>query len=91
MNKSDFIAKIAENSGLTKTDADKFLCAFVATVKEALANGEKIQILGFGNFELKDKAAREGINPLTKQPLSIPASKVPAFKVSKTFKDEFNK
>lgn len=91
MNKSDFIAKIAENSGLTKTDADKFLGAFVATVKEALANGEKIQILGFGNFELKDKAAREGINPLTKQPLSIPASKVPAFKVSKTFKDEFNK
>ena len=91
MNKNEFIARVAENAGMKKSDADKFLDAFIATVKEAMANDEKVQFIGFGTFEVKAREAKEGINPLTKEKINIPASKVPAFKASKTFKDELNK
>ncbi len=91
MNKNEFIARVAENAGMKKSDADKFLDAFIATVKEAMANGDKVQFIGFGTFEVKDREAKEGINPLTMEKIQIPASKVPAFKPSKTFKDELNK
>lgn len=87
MNKADLITKIAENSGLTKKDAEKALNAFFVSVEDALKAGEKISLVGFGTFEVKSRAARTGINPQTKQQIQIAASKVPVFKVSKALKD----
>ncbi len=87
MNKTDLIAGIAEKSGLTKKDSEKAIEAFVATVQEALVAGNKISLAGFGTFEVKEKAARNGVNPRTKEPIVIPATKAPSFKISKTLKD----
>ena len=87
MNKADLIASIAEKTELTKKDAEKALNAFLASVEEALVAGEKISLVGFGTFEVKQRAARKGINPQTKKEIDIPASKVPSFKVSKALKD----
>ena len=79
MNKSDLIANIAEKSGLTKKDADKALSAVIDSITEALKGGDKVQLVGFGTFEIRERAARNGINPLTKAEFKIPATKVPAF------------
>ena len=87
MNKTDLIAKIAEGADLTKKDAEKALNAFVDSVESALKAGDKVQLVGFGSFEVRARAARKGRNPQTKQEITIPASKVPIFKAGKAFKD----
>lgn len=89
MNKSVLIAKIAEKSELNKKQAEAALNAFVESVTEALKAGEKVQLMGFGTFEIKERAARVGRNPATGEPTNIPAKKVPTFKAGKGFKDEF--
>ena len=90
MNKTELIAAMAEKSGLTKKDSDAALAAFLASVEEALKGGDKVQLVGFGTFEVKNRAARTGINPQTKKPVKIAASKVPAFKAGKALKDALN-
>lgn len=87
MNKTDLIAKIAESADLTKKDAEKALNAFVEGVESALKAGDKVQLVGFGSFEVRQRAARKGRNPQTKQEITIPASKVPVFKAGKALKD----
>lgn len=91
MNKSELIAKMAEKSGLTKKDNEVVLKAFIEAVEETLENGDKVQLVGFGTFETRERAARVGRNPRTKEEIQIPASKVPVFKVGKEFKDRVNK
>ena len=91
MNKSELVAKIAADADLKKGDAEKFLDEFVATVKEVIAAGDKIQLVGFGTFEAKERGAREGVNPATGEKISIPACKVPSFKPGKGLKEELNK
>lgn len=91
MNKTELAVAIAEKSGLTKKDAEKAINAFIETVETTLKKGDKIQLVGFGTFEVRERAARKGRNPLTKQEITIPASKVPAFKVGKAFKDAVGK
>lgn len=91
MNKADLVAKMAEKSGLPRKDAEKALNAFTECVEDALVNGDKVQLVGFGSFEVRDRAARKGRNPQTKEEISIPASKAPIFKVGKALKDNVNK
>lgn len=88
MNKAELVAKISEKSGLTKKDSEKALAAFTETVMEEVKGGEKIQLVGFGTFESRARAARVGRDPRTNEPIDIPACKVPAFKAGKAFKDE---
>ena len=90
MNKTELVAAIAEKSGLTKKDAEKALVAFTESVEDALKKGDKVQLVGFGTFEVKNRAARTGINPQTKKPVKIAASKAPACKAGKAFKDALN-
>ncbi len=90
MNKTELIAAIAEQAELSKKDADKALKAFTDIVTEELKKGEKIQLVGFGTFEVTERAAREGRNPQTNEPMSIPASKAPKFKAGKALKDAVN-
>ena len=90
MNRNELITAMAEKSGLTKKDADKALAAFTEAVQDALKAGDKVQLVGFGTFEVKDRAERTGINPQTKEPVKIAASKAPAFKVGKALKDALN-
>ncbi|MBQ2704603.1 MAG: HU family DNA-binding protein [Clostridia bacterium] len=87
MNKAELIAAVAEKAGLTKKDADKAVAAVFATITDALANGDKVTVFGFGNFEVRERAARTGLNPRTKETIKIAASKVPAFKAAKALKD----
>ena len=87
MNKTDLVAAIAANAELSKKDAEKALNAFVGAVEEALKKGEKIQLVGFGTFEVRERAARECINPQTKAKVMVPASKVPAFKAGQALKN----
>lgn len=91
MNKADLITAIAEKSGLTKKDAEKALKAFMESVEEALTKNDKVQLIGFGTFEVKERAERKGRNPKTLEEIVIPASKVPAFKPGKELKDKVNK
>ena len=91
MNKSDLIAAMAAKTGSTKKDAEATLNAFVDVVTEELKKGEKIQLVGFGTFEVSERAAREGRNPQTKEEIKIPASKAPVFKAGKALKDLVNK
>ena len=90
MNKGEFIKSIAAKAGFTQKDAQVAFDAFVDSIVDAFKAGEKIQIAGFGNFELKEKAGRTGINPKTKETVKIPACKTPVFKFGKSFKDIFN-
>ena len=90
MNKTELVAKGAENAGLTKKDAEKAVLAFFSSIEEALVAGEKIQLIGFGTFEVKERAARTGRNPQTGKAIEIPASKNPVFKAGKTLKDAVN-
>ena len=87
MNKVDMIATMAEVSGLSKKDCEAALTAFLAATEKALKAGDKVQLVGFGSFEAKERAARIGRNPATGAEVKIPASKVPAFKPGKAFKD----
>ncbi len=87
MNKTELIAAVAEKAGLSKKDADKAVAAVFATITESLAKGDKVTVFGFGNFEVRERAARTGLNPRTKETIKIAASKVPAFKAAKALKD----
>jgi len=89
MNKAAMIAKIAEKSALNKKQAEAALNAFEETVIEALKEGDKVQLMGFGTFEVRERAAHTGRNPATGEAIEIPASKSPVFKAGKGFKDEF--
>ena len=91
MNKTELVAKIAEKAALKKVDAEKALKAFEEAVTEELAAGGDVRLVGFGTFCVKENAAREGVNPQTKKPMPIPASKSPKFKAGKAFKDALNK
>ncbi|MBU5454722.1 HU family DNA-binding protein [Caproiciproducens sp. MSJ-32] len=91
MNKSELITSMAEKSKLTKKDAEAALKAFIETVEETLEKGDKVQLIGFGTFETRQRASREGRNPRTKEVINIPASTVPVFKAGKEFKDRVNK
>ncbi len=90
MNKNELISAMAEKSGLSKKDCDTALAALTASVEDALKAGDKVSLVGFGTFEVKSRAARTGINPQTKKPVEIAASKAPAFKAGKAFKDALN-
>ena len=87
MNKTELVAIVAEKSGLTKKDAEQVVSATFDTITAQLVKGEKVQISGFGIFEVKEREARVGRNPRTKEAIQIPASKAPVFKASKTLKD----
>ena len=87
MNKNELISAMAEKSKLTKKDADIALDAFVESVQDALKAGDKVQLVGFGTFEVKTRAARTGKNPRTGEPVKIAASKAPTFKAGKALKD----
>lgn len=89
MNKTEFIAEVASKAELSKKQAEAAYEAMLETVVEALKGGEKVQLVGFGSFELKEKPAREVFNPLTKQKQKLAACKVPAFKMGKAFKAQF--
>ncbi|MGO3372122.1 HU family DNA-binding protein [Pseudolactococcus laudensis] len=86
-NKQELIAKVAESADLTKKDAEKAVNAVFASVSEFLAKGEKVQLIGFGTFETRERAAREGRNPQTGDSIKIAATTVPAFKAGKALKD----
>ncbi len=91
MNKSELIAAIAAKTGSTKKDAEASLNAFVEVVTETLVKGDKVQLVGFGSFEVRKRAARKGRNPQTKEEIKIPASKAPVFKAGKALKELVNK
>ena len=90
MNRNELIAAMSEKSGLTKKDTTAALDALTESVQTALKAGEKVQLIGFGTFEVKERAARTGINPRTKEPVEIAASKAPVFKAGKALKDALN-
>ena len=87
MNKTELIAAVADNAGLSKKDAGKAVDAFIAAVSGALKAQDKVQLVGFGTFEVRERAARLGRNPQTGKEMKIPAAKVPAFKAGKALKD----
>lgn len=87
MNKNELVASMAEKSGLTKKDAENALKVFVDTIQQALSEGDKVQLVGFGSFEVRERAERKGRNPQTKEEIIIPASKAPVFKAGKALKD----
>ena len=91
MNKNELIASIASETGLTKTDSAKALDAFVASITNALKKGDEVRLVGFGTFEVRSRSERQGRDPRTNSPITIPASKVPAFKVGKAFKSAIDK
>ncbi len=91
MNKSDLVAAMAAKTGDTKKSAEETLNAFIDVVTDALVKGEKVQLVGFGSFEVRKRAARKGRNPQTKEEIKIPASKAPVFKAGKALKDLVNK
>ena len=87
MNKTELIAAVAEKAGLTKKDAERVINATLESITASLVKGEKVQVSGFGIFEAKTREARVGRNPRTKETIQIPATRLPAFKASKTLKD----
>ncbi len=87
MNKTELVAAVAEKAGLSKKDADKAVAAVIDSVICTLKKGKKVQLVGFGTFEVRKRAAREGVNPQTKQKIKIAASKNPVFKAGKAFKE----
>ena len=91
MNKTELIAAVAEKAEISKKDAEKAVKAFTDAVAEELVNGGKVQLVGFGNFEVSERPAREGRNPRTGETMTIAASKTPKFKPGKALKDEINK
>lgn len=91
MNKSELVAAMAEKANVSKKAAEESLNAMLNVVKEAMAKGDKVQLVGFGSFEVRTRAARKGHNPQTKAEIKIPACKAPAFKAGKALKDIVNK
>ena len=91
MNKTELVAAMAEQAEMTKKDAEKALTAFTEVVAKELKNGGKVQLVGFGTFEVSERSAREGRNPQTGEPMNIDASKAPKFKAGKALKDEVNR
>jgi len=87
VNKAELVAAVAERSELTKKDAEKAVNAIVSVITDALANNEKVQLVGFGTFEVRERAERKGRNPQTREEIVIPASKAPVFKAGKALKD----
>ena len=90
MNKTELVAAVAEQADISKKDAEKVLKAFVDVVTEEMKKGEKVQLVGFGTFEVAERAARTGKNPQTGEAIKIPASKAPKFKAGKALKDVVN-
>lgn len=87
MNKAELVSAVAEKTGMSKKDSEKAVNAAFDTITEALAAGDKVQLVGFGAFEVKERGARIGRNPKTKEEIQIPASRVPVFKAGKALKD----
>lgn len=90
MNKTELVSALVEDTNLAKKDVEKVLNSFIDVVTRELKSGEKIQLIGFGTFEVAERAARTGMNPQTKEPIEIPASKAPRFKPGKALKDAVN-
>ena len=90
MNKTELVANVAEKAGLSKKDAEKARGAVIESIEEALVEGDKVQLIGFGTFEVKDRAARTGRNPQTGKEIKIAASRNPVFKAGKALKDAVN-
>ena len=90
MNKTELVANVAEKAGLSKKDAEKALGAVIESIEEALVEGDKVQLIGFGTFEVKDRAARTGRNPQTGKEIKIAASRNPVFMAGKALKDAVN-
>ncbi|OYE00049.1 HU family DNA-binding protein [Nostoc sp. 'Peltigera membranacea cyanobiont' 232] len=88
MNKGELVDAVAAKTNVTKKQADEVISAFLSVVIEAVANGEKITLVGFGSFERRDRSEREGRNPKTQEVMTIPATKVPAFSAGKQFKEK---
>ena len=91
MTKAELIAAVAEKAGLTKKDADRVVAATFETIAQAMANGDKVQVSGFGIFDTKKREARTGLNPRTKETIQIPATTQPVFKAGKALKDLVSK
>ncbi len=91
MNKTELITAVAQEAEITKKDAEKTVKAVLDVITAALDKGEKVQIIGFGTFEVRERKEREGINPTTQKKITIPASRTAAFKVSKQLKEHLNK
>ena len=87
MTKAELISAVAEKVGMSKKDSDKAVSAVLDVITETLVSGEKVSLVGFGTFEVKDRASRKGINPRTKEPMMIEASKLPSFKAGKALKE----
>jgi len=87
MNKTELIAQVVEATGLSKKDAEKAVSATIESITDALQSGDKVSLVGFGTFEVRERAARNGINPASKEPMQFPACKVPAFKAGKALKE----
>ena len=90
MNKTELIGALAAKTGMTRKDSEKALNAVIAAITDALTEGDKVQLIGFGTFEVRERAARDGRNPSTKEIIHIPASKSPVFKAGKALKDAVN-
>ncbi|MDP2856826.1 MAG: HU family DNA-binding protein [Bacillota bacterium] len=90
MNKAELITAVAEKADLTKRDVETVVSAITEVIEEALTRGEKVSLVGFGTFEVRDRAARMGRNPQTKQEIKIPATRVPAFRAGKSLKDRIH-
>ncbi|WP_392476057.1 HU family DNA-binding protein [Nostoc sp. C110] len=88
MNKGELVDAVAAKTNITKKQADEIISAFLSVVTEAVANGDKVTLIGFGSFERRDRSEREGRNPKTNEPMTIPATKVPAFSAGKQFKEK---
>lgn len=91
MNKTELIAAVAANAELSKKDAEQAINSFFEVITDTLKKGEKVQLVGFGSFEVRERAARKGRNPQTKKEIMIPASKLPVFKAGKALKDSVSK
>ncbi len=91
MNKTELVQAVAEKSGMTKKSASDAVEAVLSTISDQLAEGEKVTLVGFGTFEVRERAARKGINPSTRKEITIPATKVPAFKPGKSLKEMVSK
>ena len=91
MTKAELIANIAQKAEMSKKDAENALSAVLSSITDAVASGEKVQLMGFGSFEVRERAERIGRNPQTKETITIPASKLPVFKAGKAFKDAVSK
>lgn len=87
MNKTELVGQVAAKTGMTKKDVEKVVSAFFATVEGSLKEGDKVQLVGFGTFEVRERKSRKGRNPQTGEEINIPATRVPAFKAGKVLKD----